>query len=243
MRLQFMIFELGPRGHDLVLGLAGGFAVGTVMQRRRWLITMVSAAVLVASFPVCMYVQRAFSYFIYEPVRAMAVGPRPLHMFGPTLLSGPTFAVGGVEPALAGTWTIRYDGEEQASAELTFDETGALVSWRVKEDSTVNFTEFVADGANHEAVVPEEMADTLLMSYRVLSGSKRELDHISMNLRLELSYERQQGEDFFVYLGSVVEESFVGVFDADDNSIAGTNTWVRNSQGVNIEPGQTERSL
>lgn len=244
-RLQDFGSELAWRGPDLVLGLVGGFAVGTVLRRRRWWIALVSAMVLVASFPAYLSVQRAYGVFVYEPARELAVGPRPLPPVRPTLLLGPTFAVGGTDPALAGTWAIRYDEEEQASAELAFDDAGALVHFRRTEngDSTGHVMEFVCDGMDHELDVPEGNADSLQVSYRVLSGCERHRERISIHVRFELTYVRQLREDFFEQIPDVAEEAFVGVFDADEGSITGTSVYERDCPGVNFEPGQIERTF
>lgn len=241
VRLESMGSELVWRGPDLVLGLIGGFAVGTVLRRRRWLIALVSATVLVASFPIYLSVQRTFVESIFQPARELIAGPLPMPPARPMLLAGPTFVVGGVAPALAGTWTIRYDGDEHTSAELTFDDAGMLVSWRVKQEPEGKVAEFVCDGMNHDMEVPQQKVDTHRVSYRVLMGCRRQRDRITVHLRLELTHTRQLRENSFEHIPDVAEESLVGVFDADEDSITGTSTFVRDRPDVNFNPGQIER--
>ncbi len=241
IRLHRLGSELVFRGPDLVLGLAGGFAVGTVLQKRRWLIALISATVLVALFPTYLSVQQFYAGNFYEPVRELAVGPRPTPIPRPMLLPGPTFTVGGVEPSLAGTWMIRYEEEEHASTELTFDDTGALVSWKPTEHTTADVAEFISDGMDHDIPVPEEKADTLKVSYRVLSGCNRQLDRITIRLRLELEYTRQIRADLSEQIPDVAEESLVGIFDTNEDRIQGTSMYVRDCPGVNFEPGRIER--
>ena len=241
--LQDLGSELTWRGHDLVLGLVGGFAVGTVLQRRRWLIALASATALVIAFPAYLSVQRAFVLSVYEPVRELAVGPRPQPPPRPMLLLGPTFLVGKTEPSLAGTWTVRYDQEEQAAAELAFDNSGTLIRWKTKQDASGKATEWAVDGLDHDVDLPEGTADAVQVSYRVLSGSERKGERVVIHLRVERTYTRCLREDVFEEIPDVAEETLTGVFDPDGTSITGTSVYLREFPGVKFEPGQLERSF
>lgn len=64
------------RAHDIVLGFVAGTAVGTVLQRRRWLIAVVSAVVLALAFPIYAHVQLAYLHSVREPVRQL-IAPEP----------------------------------------------------------------------------------------------------------------------------------------------------------------------
>ncbi len=236
--------ELAYRGHDFVLGLIGGFAVGTVLQRRRWLIAIVSAAVLTAAFPVCLGVQRAYFFSVYEPARELVVGPRPIPPPRPMLLRGPTFTVGNADPALAGTWTVLYDEEEQAPAELVFDGTGTLLRWKPQQQaSRSGVAEFLADGLEHDIDPPEGASAVVRASYHVVSGCEQETDGIVIHLRIKRTYTRRLAEDFFEQMPDVVEETLTGVFDADGAVVTGTSVVIREVPGISFEPGQVERSF
>ncbi len=66
-------FEVMFRAHDIALGLLGGVAVGTVLQKRRWLVTLVSAVALTILFPVYTHLQHAYAQSVHHPLRRLIV--------------------------------------------------------------------------------------------------------------------------------------------------------------------------
>ena len=64
--------EIKDRVGDIVLGLLAGLAVGTVLQRRRWLIAAVSATSLAAALPVYNNIQSAYIRAVCLPLRRLA---------------------------------------------------------------------------------------------------------------------------------------------------------------------------
>ncbi len=237
-RLRDVGIEVVYRVPDCVLGFVAGLAVGTVLQKRRWLIAIVSAAVLVAAFPVYFSAQSAYALSVYHPVRIFVFGPDPLPPSSSTLLLGPTFTPGAGAPVLAGRWSVRYDDTDEPAVYLTFDTNGRLVRWQCRGSSGL-----VANGQQHKARVAEAQDDIAAVQYRVLSRCARNDRRIVIQVRIERIYRHELSEDLFAEIPEVSEETLSGILSEEEDRVTGTSVTIRDLPGAQFQPRELRRSF
>lgn len=242
-RIQDLGNALTYRFFDLVLGLSAGLAVGTALQRRRWLAAITAAIVLAAAFPAWASIQGVYWVRVCRPIHELVVGPPQRPAVDPTLLVGPTFRPGTTVSALAGMWSVRYEGSDEPELHLTFDEQGSLTRLRVGRCAYGDPGDFVADGERHAANLPGGMKGLEAADYRVLSGAEYLERAVVLHLRLERTYTLRVRDDLTTVIPEVVEESLSGNLSGDGTVITGTSVMVRESPGVNFGPAQLERSF
>jgi len=235
--------ELAYRSFDSVLGLTAGLAVGTVLQKRRWPIAITSAVLLAAAFPALASIQGVYAMSVYHPLRELVFGPPEMPPPRPTLLLGPTFKPGTSTPALAGTWSVRYDNAEQPELQLTFDREGTLTRLKVGHCEPGDSGEFLADGQQHEAPVPDGNHNVNAIHYRVLSGSEYAEGEIVVHVRLERNYTRTIRSDLFEEIPDIAEETLSGVLSDDGYVITGTSVLIRVVPSVEFQLGEQQRSF
>ncbi len=224
------------RSFEVALGLVGGLAVGTVLQRRRMLIAIVSAIILASAVPLLVTIQIGFRDFMYFPVERLVLGPRPLPPPPrASLLLGPTFTTGTCNPLLAGEWNIYYDNADNPETRLTLDSKGCLI---IVEDKKGLFT-FAADGVEHSTSLPAQSSKVTHVRYKVLSGVESNQDKIMLHVRMELNYSRKVRNDYFEDLPAVIEETMTGDFSVDGRDVAGESVLIRDAPG--LEPSELRR--
>lgn len=242
-RLRDFGSELMHRSFDIVLGLTAGLAVGTVLQRRRWAIAITAAVLLAVAFPALASIQRVYAMSVYFPLRELVLGPPEAPPPGSMLPLGPTFQPGASTPVFAGTWSVHYDNVEQPEVYLTFDLLGSLTRLKVAHCEPGDSGEFLADGQQHEAPVPDGNDNVDAIHYRVLSGSEYAEDEIVLHIRLERDYRWRIRDDFFEELPDIAEETLSGILSDDGDVITGTSVLIRDVPGIEFQPGEQQRSF